>query len=257
MFSFMLPQEFVFCDPDVITSWLQKVASGTLVTPLEHNSAMMHLAAACDAIAQPTRAPMVGTSLYSAAYEVTTYRGPIAGYDGKVVPVVGIYPAPADADRLLWWGATVALGRRLHDNLEVSTGTPVAPTNAGKLYALSGSWAGLAEPPRWVAENSTIKEDPNTAPAVSQVLVAVDVFARRVQLQAAGSAAVPVEGAETSARPLITQLSREFDGEAMRAFYVTAGAGVIAIGGGYVAGRMASKAQVAAAKRAAAMGSER
>lgn len=230
MIPILEPRECVYFNAASWTSFIQKITQqGALVTPLEHNSAMIGLGRLMDVLSDPNVAK-ASSAPNGLGYLWETYYGSEAAYQAKRIPVVGAMVAPSDATRLTWWQAWQEITDRLGSRYTTQTTTawPTVDLTAQQYVATDGVVSRSVLPLRQIPAANTlwIKEDPDVIQYFGTLLGATSMFALRLLNIANGStdsSNLTVSTQEAAASSQITAISNLYLSERTHWKYLGAG----------------------------------
>lgn len=195
-------------------AWITSATAGNTVSPAEHNASIVQLAAIADVLASPVETARL-TATADGPYLTEPYFGTVAAAQGQRVGVTGVRPAPpaSAGDRLVAWKAAVQLARRLtHYTTQTATGTPIT---TGAVIQVGGEFADALVPlgATGALPVMSVKEDVNTAPRISTVLMALSRYAGRALSFARTGANNAVSTDEASGWPFLRELAAEYDAQ--------------------------------------------
>ena len=228
-------EEVVRYSPSAAIAW-QNNAATRPVTLIEHDSIIVGLLALRDWVARPDRAAVtLGATLRTRPYATVQWVDPAAGGRLTTIPVVGLYPRPADATAARWWDALTALLQRLAD----LTTEEAAPSGAAEVPVDAVPVAVYADATEFTVTmpGRQFREDAQTVAATQPLVAGATAYVeqRAGTVRAAGAPSAEVQIA--AAIPLRDALARELvDVEArgnMRAWLSAA----VVVAGAYFLGR--------------------
>lgn len=228
-------EEVVRYAPSAAIAW-QNNAGARPVTLVEHDSIIVGLLALRDFVARPDRAAItLGATLRTRPYATVQWSDPAAGGALATIPVVGLYPRPADATAARWYDALTALVQRIAD----LTQEEAAPSGAAEVpadaipVAVYGDLTELTV----TMPGRQFREDPQTVVATLPMVAGATAYVeqRAGVVRAAGAPSAEVQIA--AAIPVRDALARELvDVGARGNMRAWIGAAVV-VGGAYFLGR--------------------
>lgn len=247
-------EEVVRYSPSAAISW-QNNAGARPVTLVEHDSILVGLLALRDFVARPDRAAItLGATLRTRPYATVLWRDPVVpdAYQAEItrarmtaglptdgmltrIPVVGIYPRPADATAARWYDALTALVQRIAD----LTQEEAAPSSAAEVpadaipVAVYGDLTELTV----TMPGRQFREDPQTVVATLPMVAGATAYVEQRAGVARAAGAPSAETQIAAAIPVRDALARELVDVGARGNMRAWISAAVVVGGAYFLGR--------------------
>lgn len=209
--------EWNFYSLQAARDWVNRATLRQLVAAIEHNSTCARLALLADSFADPVLIAGRSGEVEADPYARATYYGPVVAGHERNWPVMGFLAEPADAERRIFWRATVQYARRLSAFEVTSDPVPSSTAAAQGMIGICGPFAEALIPLRGSGLPAVmVREDPGSVGAATDVMNGLRLAALRFVVAARSGQAQAVDVNETRVRGLIDSLATEYDTETRR-----------------------------------------